>query len=381
MLMMVTDGMRISLAISSDNCRHVAPGARLWQDLGQNKGGQDNRSHPGRKRMLRAVTSLILAALLASAVPARAADHIVFVIPADLVQLLPIYIAEDQGLWRDAGFDVKMVTIPSVGGMNAVIAGSADFSFSTGSAITRAAAHGQQLVAIVELGNQSGQILILRKDVADAAGFDPTATLAIRAKTLKGRTIAVGGIGSIADAFLKVIAHEGGLDANQIVTTPMSAAEFTPAFAQHKIDGFVFGSPFAQQAVVDGTGVVIADNTKPLIPDLSPSAAGLLVTRPAYCGEQRAICEKMGHSMVEAVNFVYEHRQESIANLRKHFPTVSDAVLAASYDGVKAMTPRPPVTSARDLANSELINVRAGFLKPEEKLKSYDALFTNEFVK
>jgi len=331
--------------------------------------------------MLKTVAGFVLAFLLASAAPARAADNIVFVIPADLVQLLPIYVAQDRGLWRDAGLEVKMVTIPSVGGMNAVIAGSADFSFSTGSAITRAAAHGQKLVAIVELGNQSGQIIVLRKDVAAAAGFDPAAPLAVRAQSLKGRTIAVGGIGSIADAFLKVIAHEGGLDANQIVTAPMSAAEFLPAFAQKKIDGFVFGAPFAQQAVVDGTGVILADGSKPLIPELSPSAAGLLVTRPPYCGEHRAICAKMGHSMVEAVAFIDAHPPESVAILHKHFPAVGEAVLEASYNVVKAMTPNPPATSALDLANSELINVRAGFLKPEEQLKSYDALFTNEFVK
>ena len=330
--------------------------------------------------MLRTIACLV-ALLLASIAPAQAADRIVLAIPAELVQLLPIYIAQDQGFWQKAGFDVSMVTIPSVGGMNAVIAGSADFSFSTGSAITRAAAHGQKLVAIVELGNQTGQILVLRKDLTDAAGFDPKAPLATRAKILKGRTIAVGGIGSIADAFLKVIAHEGGVDASQIVAAPMGAQEFLLAFAQHKIDGFVFGAPFAQQAEIDGTGVIIANNTKPLIADLSPSAAGLLVTRPAYCGEHRAICEKMGHSMVEAVDFIYAHPQEAIAALRKRFSTVSDAVLAASYEGVKAMTPRPPLTSAHDLANSELINVRAGFLKPEEQLKSYAGLFINEFVK
>jgi NitT/TauT family transport system substrate-binding protein len=331
--------------------------------------------------MLKAVTSFILAALLASAAPARAADRITFAIPAEIVQLLPIYIAQDQGFWKKADFDAKIVAIPGVGGLNAVIAGSADFSFSTGSAITRAVAHGQKIVAIVELGNQSGQILVVRKDVADAAGFDKNAPLAARAKILKGKTIAVGGIGSIADAFLKVIAHEGGVDANQVVVAPMGASEFMPAFAQTKIDGFVFGPPFPQQVVVDGTGVIVADNSKPLIADLSPSAAGMLATRAGYCDDHRSICERMAHSMVEAVNFLVTHPQESIASLHKRFSTVSDAVLAASYEAVKAMTPQPPVSSARDLANSELINVRAGFLKPDEQLKSYDALFTNEFVK
>jgi NitT/TauT family transport system substrate-binding protein len=331
--------------------------------------------------MLKAVASFILAALLASAASARAADQITFAIPAEIVQLLPIYIAQDQGFWKKADFDAKIVAIPGVGGLNAVIAGSVDFSFSTGSAITRAVAHGQKIVAIVELGNQSGQILVVRKDVADAAGFDKNAPLAARAKILKGKTIAVGGIGSIADAFLKMIAHEGGVDANQVVVAPMGASEFMPAFAQTKIDGFVFGPPFPQQVVVDGTGVIVADNSKPLIADLSPSAAGMLATRAGYCSDHRSICERMAHSMVEAVNFLVTHPQESIASLHKRFSTVSDAVLAASYEAVKAMTPQPPVSSARDLANSELINVRAGFLKPDEQLKSYDALFTNEFVK
>ena len=180
--------------------------------------------------MLKAVASFILAALLASAAPARAADQITFAIPAEIVQFLPIYIAQDQGFWKKADFDAKIVAIPGVGGLNAVIAGSVDFSFSTGSAITRAVAHGQKIVAIVELGNQSGQILVVRKDVADATGFDKNAPLAARAKILKGKTIAVGGIGSIADAFLKMIAHEGGVDANQVVVAPMGASEFMPAF-------------------------------------------------------------------------------------------------------------------------------------------------------
>src|SRR3984885_323525 len=118
----------------------------------------------------------VLYAMLLAAVPPRAAtDHVVLAIPAELVQLLPLYVAADTGLWDKAGLEVKIVTIPSVGGMNAVIAGSADFSFSTGAAITRAAAHGQKLVAIVELADESGQIIVLRKDLAEAAHFDPAA--------------------------------------------------------------------------------------------------------------------------------------------------------------------------------------------------------------
>lgn len=334
-------------------------------------------------RAIRAILGLGWLALLAvGSLPARAApDHIVLTIPGELVSLLPLYVAEDAQLWNKAGLDVTIVTIPSVGGMNAVIAGSADFSFSTGAAITRAASHGQKLVAIVELADESGQIVVLRKDLADAAQFDAAAPLAARAKLLKGRTMGIGGVASIADAFLKVIAREGGVAPGDIVTTPMSASETLAAFARHDLDGFVSGAPYAQQVVHDGTGVIIADGSGPIIPELSPSAAGLLVTRPNYCAEQRDICEKMGHSMVAAVDFIYDQPQQALALLKKHFPAIDDAVLAASFEAVKRMTPRPPLTSATGLANSELINVRAGFLPPDQRLKTYDDLFTNEFVK
>lgn len=321
-------------------------------------------------------------AVLSIVAPGQAeTERITLIIPAELVSLLPLYVAEDTGLWRQAGLDVNIVTIPSVGGMNAVIAGSADVSFSTGAAITRAAAHGQKLVAIAELGNETGQILVLRKDIVDAAKLDPAAPLSERAKLLKGKTIAVGGIGSIADAFLKAVAHEGGVEPNDVVATPMQAQEFLAAFAQKKLDGFVFGPPYAQQTVHDGTGVIIADGSGPLIPDLSPSAAGLLVTRPGYCSDHRSICEKLGHSMVEAVDYLNAHPQEARDILHRHFPTVDPSVIAASYDAVKQMIPHPPLASVTDLANSEIINIRAGFLKPEDQLKSYDALFDNEFVK
>jgi NitT/TauT family transport system substrate-binding protein len=332
------------------------------------------------KRTIRLAALILLFA--APIMPAHAApDAIVLTIPAELVSLLPLYVAEDTQLWEKAGLDVKIVTIPSVGGMNAVIAGSADFSFSTGAAITRAAAHGQKLVAIVELADESGQIIVLRKDLAEAAHFDPAAPLAVRAQVLKGRTMAIGGVASSADAFLKVVAHEAGLDSGAIVTTPMSSSEQMAAFARQSLDGFVSGAPYAQQAVHDGTGVVIADGSGPVIPALSPSAAGLLVTRPGYCGDHRSICERMGHSMVEAVDFIYAQPQQALALLKKHFPAIDESVLGASYDAVKKMTPHPPLTTAQGLANSELINVRAGFLPPDQRLKSYDDLFTNEFAK
>lgn len=333
-----------------------------------------------RGRRVLGALGLIAAAL--GGAPARAEmEHAVLVVPAPLVSLLALYVAEDTHLWQDAGLDIKVVTIPSVGGMNAVIAGSADFSFSTGAAIARAAARGQRLVAIVELADETGQMVVLRKDLAEAAKFDPKAPLPLRARVLKGRTLGIGGVGSIADAYTRVIARAGGIAASEIVMAPMQPPEMLAAFARGTLDGFASGPPYAQQVEEAGTGVVVADGTIAEIPELSPSAAGLLVTRPQYCADHRSICVKMGHSMRLAVDFIDEHPREALAVLANRFDTIGAPVLAASFAAVKRMTPRPPLVSAADLANAERLDVEAGFLKPEDRLGAYDDLFTNEFVR
>jgi hypothetical protein len=89
----------------------------------------------------------------------------------------------------------------------------------------------------------------------------------------------------------------------------------------------------------------------------------------------------MGHAMTLAADFIWTHPDESIAILKKRFANVADPALKASYEAVRDMTPRPPVPNAQELANAENMNVAAGFMKPEDKLKSYDGLFTAEFAK
>jgi len=65
----------------------------------------------------------------------------------------------------------------------------------------------------------------------------------------------------------------------------------------------------------------------------------------------------------------------------KRFATLDDGVLAAAFKQILKGTPRPPVVTKADLENAETYNVDAGLLKAEEKLKSYDGLFTDEYVR
>ena len=56
-------------------------------------------------------------------------------------------------------------------------------------------------------------------------------------------------------------------------------------------------------------------------------------------------------------------------------------MLADAIEVVRKSTPASPAVTAEELANAENFNVEARLMKAEEKLKSYDGLFTDRYVK
>jgi NitT/TauT family transport system substrate-binding protein len=335
-----------------------------------------------RVTLLPTVLWVLGAASLALIVPAHADnERATIALPAPVVLFLSIYVAEDY-FWPQEGIEAKLINIPGVGSMNAVIAGSAEFSLSSSGSITRAAAHGQRLLAIANLNNESGQFISLRKDIAEARHFDPRAPFAERAKALKGLTLATAGLGSVADAVIRIALRSAGLDPEMDATiAPMQPPDILAAFARKAIDGFSLGPPFAQQVENEGTGVILLNGADGDPPGYSPLAASLLVTRPQLCTDRPTLCVKIGHSMLEASRFIHEHRDQAIASLKKRFPKLDDAVLAASADAVIKMTGIPPATSIAGLANGDRMNSDAGFLKPDDRIQSYDGLFTNDYLR
>jgi ABC-type nitrate/sulfonate/bicarbonate transport system substrate-binding protein len=334
-----------------------------------------------RRSPVRSVVLGLSAWLAAGSAPARAeVEHAVLAMPAVTIAFLAEYIAEDMHFWEKRDLEVKTTFLAGVASMNAVISGSAEFSFSSGASITRAAAHGQKLVTIASLNDTPGEYVVLRKDLAEAGHFDRNAPLAERAKLLKGRRFAIGGVATISDAYLKVVARAAGLGPSDLIVTPMQPPDMLSALARNAIDGFSLGPPWPQLVTASGQGVIVADGVRGEPKKYVPFSSAILVTRPQFCAEHRSVCVKIGGGIVDAVNFAYGHRDESVALLQKRFPTLDPAVLAASFDAVTAMLPRPPVTTAAGLANADKMNEDAGLLRGEDELASYDGLFDNQFV-
>lgn len=162
---------------------------------------------------------------------------------------------------------------------------------------------------------------------------------------------------------------------------PMVAPNMPAAMQTKAIDGFTSSLPWTIDAVESGAAVMVASSPRGDLPELVPFNYSVVMTRPALCAEHRPVCEKMAHGFVLANQFIHDHPQDTAALVKSRFPTMSEAILAASIDTIRNATAVPPLPTLDGFTNSEQFNVNAGVTKPEEALKSFDGLYTTDFVK
>jgi NitT/TauT family transport system substrate-binding protein len=328
------------------------------------------------------VAVLGLSWLVAAPSAARAEDEqVLLALPTEGMQFLGYYAAEDLGFFAQQGVAVKHVVLAGVASFNAVVSGSAEFAFASGASLTRAAARGQRMLAIAQMNNLPVWDIVLRKDLAEAAHFDPKAPLAQRVKVLEGRKMGTQGINALDHAYLRVIAKVGGFDVESITVAAMAPQDTLAAFARQAIDGFVSAAPWPQQVEDDGSAVAIAigPNAEPAA--MVPIASSLLVTRPQLCAEHRSLCVKMGHAMVMVSKAVHERPKDVLDVLQKRFDKIKPSVVARSAESLAKIMPPFPSVDPKAVRNSDAINIDAGFMKADELLPSYDGLSTDEFLR
>jgi NitT/TauT family transport system substrate-binding protein len=331
-------------------------------------------------RIVAIVTVMAAVAQSVHAQPASS-ENVVLAVPNVALTFTPGYLAEDWGLFAKHGLNVKSVVIAGIGSANAVISGSADFAEISGATLTRAAARGQRMLGIVGSLNRPVIQIVLRKEIAAAAGFDPKAPLDKRMQVMRGRTIAVDSINSVIHAYVLLLARRAGYNPDDIRIAPMAPNSAMAAFQTRQIDGFAMSMPWPLQPVLDGSAVVIASGADGDPADMYPFGHNVFVAKPETCERRKSACVKLGKAMTEAIARMLDQPQDALAALQKRFGAFDEKLLAAGFAEIRKGTPRPPVVTQADLENAELYNIGAGLLKPEEKLKSYDGLYTDEYVK
>jgi NitT/TauT family transport system substrate-binding protein len=334
--------------------------------------------------MKRLLTAAVMIASAAMPLIARADDKpidVIIALPSPTLTFSAPFLAEDAGLYKAQGLNVSHRMLVGVEAVNAVIAGSADFTMSTGPVFLRANAKGQALLAVANLIDKPLVEMVMRKDVADAMHFSDSMSLKERGAALKGKTISIQGVGSIIHVWERVVAARGGLDPeNDVRIAPLDPPAMLGALQTKAVDGFATSPPYTTQAVLNGSAVMYASAAQGIAPDLIPFPYGLIMTKPETCQKDADKCRRVVHALAAATKMIHDQPDKALGILAARFKTMDPAVLAAAWKTVSQAHATDLRVTAAELATGDKVNVEAKLLKPEDQLKSYDGLFTDKYL-
>lgn len=335
----------------------------------------------GLRKTLLAAPALA-AAIVAAPPPTKAAvEETSLALPALALIFAPIYIAEAKGYWTQNELNVKLHDIVGIGSMNAVFAGSVDFSSSSGPTVIRAHVRGQKVLAIGETLQMLPFEVVLRKELADQMGITSQSPGDKRAQSLKGKKVSMISPNTIVHAYLRYWLRQHQIDPERDITLAYMPPETgLAALKTGAIDAYNQGLPWTEIAVQQGLAVRISSTTIGDLTDLSPVSSNVIDTRSDFCDQKPSVCTKMMKGVTAAMRFMLDNPTESVDILEKKMPGLDHTVFVNSFEPLRKGTPRSSKVTETSMANAQKLMLLGGMMKEDEKLSSFKDIYTDKYA-
>ena len=335
--------------------------------------------------MLKLRTAALAAALvgtlgLALPAPAAAADmeNASIALPALTVLFLPVYVAEDRGIWKSLGLNVTLHEIVGMGSTNAMLAGSVDFAVQSGESLIRGNIRGRHMLGVALMADGIDFDLIAGK--ALATSINMSEPVEKRVAALKGKQVSADAPNTVIDGVLRYFVAKAGLDPKTDVTTVyMQPSEAIAALKSGAVAASMLNFPWAETAQREAGGVDIASGVTDL-PELLPTAATTTTVRQGYCDSHASICEKLVHGYVLAHKFIHDHPDQALQIAVKRMPKANLSDLQKSMPIILKTLPEVPRYDAAAFEHAQQIMIVGGMMRKDEARTSFNDMFTNKCV-
>lgn len=156
------------------------------------------------------------------------------------------FLAEAMGTWKQNDVDLNIVDFPTGReSMQALLAGSADFSTSTDTPFIFAALQGLKPIVLINYSRYSRDMKIV---VSKKSGIDPA-----KPATLKGKKIGTR-VGTSGQYMLAKYLEMGGLTIKDVTVVDLSPNDMTIATIRGDVDGFAWTGQAALVAEKQAAG-------------------------------------------------------------------------------------------------------------------------------
>jgi NitT/TauT family transport system substrate-binding protein len=276
---------------------------------------------------------IFLAGCLLSAFTSSA-QEILVAHPALTFGDIPYYIAKEKGFYRDEGIQVKDLYIRGgVTASQALQAGSVHFTLALGTGV-RAALSGMSIKAIMVYCDKPYHFLYARPDLGVRSASD-----------LKGKRIAVTGLGSTTYYATRKVVERLGLDADKDVRI-LSVGDIWPALQGGAVEAGLIRPPFTNMA--EKMGMVRLS----YVGDAIQLPMSGLVTSEKMIQEQPDMVRRFVRATVNGLRFFRDRKNEveSISALNRVTKMEPD-VAKQTYEFYYGIVTRDGIPSERSLAD------------------------------
>lgn len=333
-------------------------------------------------RIIRTIQIAIIAGAATLGIGAAAnAQQVTLAVPTTSLTFASLYVAEGGGFFKREGLTVNVRELVGVASVNALIGGSVDFTVPTATTMLRAGSAGQHLVALANIINRPMVELVMRKDVAEAAGITDKSSLKERGAALKGKTVGIQGVGSVIDVYTRVVARKGGLDPDKDMTiTPMGPPAMYPALQAKQIDAYATSLPWTTQSLLAGEAISLVSGPKGDLPEYLPFAYVVLATRADYCDESPETCRKMARAFAGAAKMIREDSDAALKILKQKFAKMDPALLEAAWQLASQAHSEDVKVPEEGLLNAQQFDIDSGLLDKNKAVKDVSRYYTNEYL-
>jgi NitT/TauT family transport system substrate-binding protein len=269
-----------------------------------------------------------------------ASDTITVALTAKAFQYTVLPIAQDRGYMKEEGIDLKLIFMQASPSLQAVTAGSAQFSGAGSSALVGISKGNAPLKTVLALNDQVLQWVVARPNVANIAD-------------LKGKKVASAGVASLGAYMLKqILTSKYGVDGKEIVLVDPGPVNRLPSLLSGVVDAAIV-SPEERYTAIDQGMKELMYLGKEL-----KNSWGTIATSDRFLKEQPKLMLGFSRAVLKALRYMRADREGAIAATTKFIE--SDRPLATRlYDDlVKTFTTGGHVdeeTQRNDLAIVKLV--------------------------
>jgi NitT/TauT family transport system substrate-binding protein len=265
---------------------------------------------------------------------------------------LPLWVAQDAGIFGGNGLDVDLQYIESNKGVPAMIAGQIPISDIGGSEALAAVANGADLVST---GTDVPVYPLILQVPASIKTIDD----------LKGKKIGVSSIGSSSDIATRVALRSANLDPDKDVNIIAvgSGSNRIAAMESGAIQGGMSFPPESLRLEREGFHTLIDLAGKKL-----PSNATATVLTRSYLNGNKALVQKYEDSLVLAIARIKKDKTYSVAEMKKYLKSDDTQAMEAAWDffanTVFPALPYPTVEQYKD--SQDVLGAK------DDAIKKYD---------